>query len=145
MLRPLFFLVLLVILYFVQCESVSVNQGIDDSLASTNRKLVSQCWIPVCANIHNSCTLADMTLFTGYDIIHWFEGKTQTGKLLQSTVRITTLGGGASEKCPYSRKCPYTRSLIILCVTVRWDFALGMEILSLFANCRHIRSRHKRS
>ena len=28
-------------------------------------------------------------------------------------------------------KCRYTRSLII-CITVGWDFALGMEILSLF-------------
>ena len=45
-------------------------------------------------------------------------------------------------------KCRYTRSLIIYIyvlqllnlrthffITVRWDFALGMEILSLFANC----------
>ena len=31
-------------------------------------------------------------------------------------------------------KCPCTQRLIIH-ITVRWDFALGMEILSLFANC----------
>ena len=53
---------------------------------------------------------------------------------VQSTSLITTLGGA-------SEKCPYTRSLI-LCITVGWDFALGMEILSLFANCRYIRSRY---
>ena len=46
-------------------------------------------------------------------------------------------------------KCPYSRSVVIpevslLCVTVGWDFALGMEILSLFANCRYIRSRYSR-
>ena len=43
----------------------------------------------------------------------------------------------------FSAKFPYTRSLL-LCITARWDlhFALGMEILSLFANCRYIRSRY---
>ena len=25
---------------------------------------------------------------------------------------------------------------------VRWDFALGIDILSLFANCRYIRRRY---
>ena len=61
--------------------------------------------------------------------VHWLNQSE-----VQSTLRITTLGGA-------SEKCPYTRSLII-CITVRWDFALGMEILSLFANCRYIRSRY---
>ena len=31
---------------------------------------------------------------------------------------------------------------VSLCITVGWDFALGMETLSLFANCRYIRSRY---
>ena len=43
-------------------------------------------------------------------------------------------------KCPYT--CTCTRSLIIIMGTGRIDFALGMEILSLFANCRYIRSRY---
>ena len=57
---------------------------------------------------------------------------------LQSTSRITTLGG-ASEKCPYSRSVVIPE--VPLCITVGCDFALGIEILSLFANC-YIRSRY---
>ena len=44
------------------------------------------------------------------------------------------------RKMSFFVNCPYTRSLYI-CITVRWDFALGMEILSLFTNCGYIRSR----
>ena len=59
-----------------------------------------------------------------------------------STVRITTLGG-ASEKCRYSQSVVIPEvSLLQVCVTVGWDFALGMDILSLFANCGYIRSRY---
>ena len=53
---------------------------------------------------------------------------------------ITTLGGGASKKCPYSRIVVIPE--VSLCITVEKDFALGMEMLSLFANCRYIRSRY---
>ena len=59
---------------------------------------------------------------------------------VQSTVRVTTLGG-ASEKCRYSQSVVIPE-VSLLCETVRLDFALGMEILSLFANCRYIRSRY---
>ena len=57
---------------------------------------------------------------------------------VQSTSLITTLSA-ASEMCRYSQ------SVVIPQVSVGWDFALGMEILSLFANCRYIRSRCLRS
>ena len=61
--------------------------------------------------------------------------------IVQSTLRITTLGG-ASEKCPYSRSVVIPEVPSYDCITVGWDFALGMEILSLFANCHYIRSRY---
>ena len=64
--------------------------------------------------------------------------------IVQSTSRIKTLGG-ASEKCPYSRSVVIPEVPLYDCITVGWDFALGMEILSLFANCRYIRSRYYRS
>ena len=64
--------------------------------------------------------------------------------------RVCTVNFAYNDTRRASKKCPYLQNVVtpevsLLCITVGWDFALGMEILSLFGNCRYIRSRYKPS
>ena len=66
--------------------------------------------------------------------------------LLSKWSKLTTVNFAYNDTWRASEKCPYSRSVVIPDVsytyTVGLDFALGMEILSLFANCRYIHSRY---
>ena len=64
-------------------------------------------------------------------------GASRHGVCVQSTLRITTLVGHQKSVIIHEvSSYPNLSPSLMICIQVRLDFALGMEILSLFANCR---------